>query len=315
MTAKIIDGKNLAVQIREEVKLGVEKIKSEKGILPGLGVILVGENPASEVYVRNKSRACEHVGIYSKTIKLPEDISEEELLDNVDKLNNREDIHGILVQLPLPEHINSEKILFAISPDKDVDGFHPINVGKLITGEETFYPCTPSGIIEIIKRQGIEIKGKEAVIIGRSNIVGKPVAFLLLHNHATVTICHSRTVDLPKVAKRADILIAAVGKPLLVTDEYVKPGAIVIDVGINRIRKEDASEELLNWRKDAFEKRGSTLVGDVDFLKVKEIAGYLTPVPGGVGPLTVAMLMKNTLLSAQRFANKKNLKKRSAKIK
>jgi len=305
LTAKIIDGKSLAAQIREEVKSEVEKLKSEKGIVPGLGVILVGENPASKVYVRNKARACEHVGIYSETIKLHEDISEEELLNNVDKLNNREDIHGILVQLPLPEHINSEKILFAISPDKDVDGFHPINVGKLTTGEETFYPCTPSGIIEIIKRQGIEIKGKEAVIIGRSNIVGKPVAFLLLHNHATVTICHSRTVDLPKVAKRADILIAAVGKPLLVTDEYVKPGAIVIDVGINRIKKEDASEELLNWRKDAFEKRGSTLVGDVDFLKVKEIAGYLTPVPGGVGPLTVAMLMKNTLLSAKRFAQVK----------
>lgn len=300
MTAKIIDGKALAAQIREEVKSGVEKLKSEKGIVPGLGVILVGENPASEVYVRNKARACEHVGIYSETIKLLEDISEEELLNHVDKLNNREDIHGILVQLPLPEHINSEKILFAISPDKDVDGFHPINVGKLTTGEETFYPCTPSGIIEIIKRQGIEIKGKEAVIIGRSNIVGKPVAFLLLHNHATVTICHSRTVDLPKVAKRADILIVAVGKPLIVTDEYVKPGAIVIDVGINRIKKEDASEELLNWRKDAFEKRGSTLVGDVDFLKVKEIAGYLTPVPGGVGPLTVAMLMKNTLKSAKK---------------
>ena len=300
MTAKIIDGKSLAAQIRQEVKSEVEKLKSEKGIIPGLGVILVGENPASEVYVRNKARACEHVGIYSETIKLPEDISEEELLNHVDKLNNREDIHGILVQLPLPEHINSEKILFAISPDKDVDGFHPINVGKLTTGEETFYPCTPSGIIEIIKRQGIEIKGKEAVIIGRSNIVGKPVAFLLLHNHATVTICHSRTVDLPKVAKRADILIVAVGKPFIVTDEYVKPGAIVIDVGINRIKKEDASEELLNWRKDAFEKRGSTLVGDVDFLKVKEIAGYLTPVPGGVGPLTVAMLMKNTLKSAKK---------------
>ncbi|MBU2598448.1 MAG: bifunctional methylenetetrahydrofolate dehydrogenase/methenyltetrahydrofolate cyclohydrolase FolD [Actinobacteria bacterium] len=300
MTANIIDGRALAAQIKEEVKSGVEKLKSEKGIVPGLGVILVGENPASEVYVRNKARACECVGIYSETIKLPEDISEEELLNYVDKLNNREDIHGILVQLPLPEHINSEKILFAISPDKDVDGFHPINVGKLTTGEETFYPCTPSGIIEIIKRQGIEIKGKEAVIIGRSNIVGKPVAFLLLHNHATVTICHSRTVDLPKVAKRADILIVAVGKPFIVTDEYVKPGAIVIDVGINRIKKEDASEELLNWRKDAFEKRGSTLVGDVDFLKVKEIAGYLTPVPGGVGPLTVAMLMKNTLKSAKK---------------
>jgi len=305
LTAKIIDGKALAVQIREEVKSGVEKLKSEKGIVPGLGVILVGENPASKVYVRNKARASEHVGVYSETIKLSEDISEEELLSHVDKLNNREDIHGILVQLPLPEHINSEKILFTIFPDKDVDGFHPINVGKLTTGEETFYPCTPSGIIEIIKREGIEIKGKEAVVIGRSNIVGKPVAFLLLHNHATVTICHSRTVDLPRVAKRADILIVAVGKPLLVTDEYVKSGAIVIDVGINRIKKEDASEELLNWRKDAFEKRGSTLVGDVDFLKVKEIAGYLTPVPGGVGPLTVAMLMKNTLLSAQRSVKTK----------
>ena len=305
MTAKIIDGKALAAQIREEVKSGVEKLKSEKGIVPGLGVILVGENPASKVYVRNKARACEHVGVYSETIKLSEDISEEELLSHVDKLNNRGDIHGILVQLPLPEHINSEKILFTIFPDKDVDGFHPINVGKLTTGEETFYPCTPSGIIEIIKREGIEIKGKEAVVIGRSNIVGKPVAFLLLHNHATVTICHSRTVDLPRVAKRADILIVAVGKPLLVTDEYVKSGAIVIDVGINRIKKEDASEELLNWREDAFEKRGSTLVGDVDFLKVKEIAGYLTPVPGGVGPLTVAMLMKNTLLSAQRSVKTK----------
>ncbi len=304
MTAKIIDGKALAEQIREEVKSGVEKLKSEKGIVPGLGVILVGENPASKVYVRNKARACEHVGIYSETIKLPEEISEEELLEHVNKLNEREDIHGILVQLPLPKHINSEKILLAIYPDKDVDGFHPINVGKLTTGEETFYPCTPSGIIEIIKMQGIEIKGKEAVVIGRSNIVGKPVALLLLHNHATVTICHSRTIDLPNVAKRADILIAAVGRPSLVTDEYVKPGSIVIDVGINRIKKEDASEELLNWRKADFEKKGYTLIGDVDFLKVKDIAGYLTPVPGGVGPLTVAMLMKNTLKSAKKFSAK-----------
>ncbi len=304
MPAKIIDGRALASQIREEVKSGVEKLKEEKGIIPGLGVILVGENPASKVYVRNKARACEHVGIYSETIKLPEEISEEELLEHVNKLNEREDIHGILVQLPLPKHINSEKILLAISPDKDVDGFHPINVGKLTTGEETFYPCTPSGIIEIIKRQGIEIKGKEAVVIGRSNIVGKPVALLLLHNHATVTICHSRTIDLPNVAKRADILIAAVGRPSLVTDEYVKPGSIVIDVGINRIKKEDASEELLNWRKADFEKKGYTLIGDVDFLKVKDIAGYLTPVPGGVGPLTVAMLMKNTLKSAKKFSAK-----------
>lgn len=304
MPAKIIDGRALASQIREEVKSGVEKLKEEKGIIPGLGVILVGENPASKVYVRNKARACEHVGIYSETIKLPEEISEEELLEHVNKLNEREDINGILVQLPLPKHINSEKILLAISPDKDVDGFHPINVGKLTTGEETFYPCTPSGIIEIIKRQGIEIKGKEAVVIGRSNIVGKPVALLLLHNHATVTICHSRTIDLPNVAKRADILIAAVGRPSLVTDEYVKPGSIVIDVGINRIKKEDASEELLNWRKADFEKKGYTLIGDVDFLKVKDIAGYLTPVPGGVGPLTVAMLMKNTLKSAKKFSVK-----------
>jgi len=304
LTAKIIDGRALAEQIREEVKSGVEKLKSEEGIVPGLGVILVGENPASKVYVRNKARACEHVGIYSETIKLPEEISEEELLEHVNKLNEREDIHGILVQLPLPKHINSEKILLAIYPDKDVDGFHPINVGKLTTGEETFYPCTPSGIIEIIKMQGIEIKGKEAVVIGRSNIVGKPVALLLLHNHATVTICHSRTTDLPNVAKRADILIAAVGRPSLVTDEYVKPGSIVIDVGINRIKKEDASEELLNWRKADFEKKGYTLIGDVDFLKVKDIAGYLTPVPGGVGPLTVAMLMKNTLKSAKKFSAK-----------
>ena len=304
MPAKIIDGRALASQIREEVKSGVEKLKEEKGIVPGLGVILVGENPASKVYVRNKARACEHVGIYSETIKLPEEISEEELLEHVNKLNEREDIHGILVQLPLPKHINSEKILLAIYPDKDVDGFHPINVGKLTTGEETFYPCTPSGIIEIIKRQGIEIKGKEAVVIGRSNIVGKPVALLLLHNHATVTICHSRTIDLPNVAKRADILITAVGRPSLVTDEYVKPGSMVIDVGINRIKKEDASEELLNWRKADFEKKGYTLIGDVDFLNVKDIAGYLTPVPGGVGPLTVAMLMKNTLKSAKKFSAK-----------
>lgn len=304
MPAKIIDGRALASQIREEVKSGVEKLKEEKGIIPGLGVILVGENPASKVYVRNKARACEHVGIYSETIKLPEEISEEELLEHVNKLNEREDINGILVQLPLPKHINSEKILLAISPDKDVDGFHPINVGKLTTGEETFYPCTSSGIIEIIKRQGIEIKGKEAVVIGRSNIVGKPVALLLLHNHATVTICHSRTIDLPNVAKRADILIAAVGRPSLVTDEYVKPGSIVIDVGINRIKKEDASEALLNWRKADFEKKGYTLIGDVDFLKVKDIAGYLTPVPGGVGPLTVAMLVKNTLKSAKKFSAK-----------
>lgn len=245
-------------------------------------MILVGNDPASETYVRGKVRACGEVGIHSELICLPESVSEQELLEHVQRLNVDERIHGILVQLPLPKHISEEKVIDAIVPEKDVDGFHPISVGNLVIGKPGFLPCTPHGIMELLRRYEIPLAGKHAVVIGRSNIVGKPVSLLLQRENATVTMCHSKTVDLPSVARQADILIAAVGKPQLVTREYVKPGAVVIDVGINRTPE-------------------GKLVGDVHFDEVREVASYITPVPGGVGPMTIAMLLVNTVQSAQRL--------------
>jgi methylenetetrahydrofolate dehydrogenase (NADP+)/methenyltetrahydrofolate cyclohydrolase len=283
--AQIIDGKALALSLREEIAQEVSALEKDSGIKPGLAAVLVGDDPASAVYVRNKKIACEKAGLYPQEHLLPVSTTQEALLALIHKLNADPKIHGILVQLPLPSHIESRLILQAVSSEKDADGFHPINVGRLVAGDPVFVPCTPKGVIHMIDSTGIDIAGKRAVVIGRSNIVGKPVAMLLLHRHATVTICHSRTKDLPSVVRGADIVIAAIGKPFFVTPDMVKEGAVVIDVGINRLAD-------------------GKLVGDVDFDRVKERAGWITPVPGGVGPMTIAMLLQNTLESAQRFAKK-----------
>ena len=275
----IIDGKKISTEIKDELKEQVAKLK-EEGVEVTLAVVKVGEDPASAVYVRNKEKSCEYIGINSKKIEMPEETTEEELLALVDDLNTDPAINGILVQLPLPKHIDENKILLAIDPMKDVDGFHPVNVGKMVIGEESFLPCTPAGIIEMIKRSGLDIEGKECVIIGRSNIVGKPMAILMLRENATVTVTHSRTKDLPEVCKRADIIVAALGKAKFVTKDFVKEGAIIIDVGMDR--DEDGK-----------------LCGDVDFDEVKDIASAITPVPGGVGPMTVTMLLVNCLRSVE----------------
>jgi methylenetetrahydrofolate dehydrogenase (NADP+) / methenyltetrahydrofolate cyclohydrolase len=279
--SEIIDGKKVSQHIREEVASEVGKLKNETGTIPGLAAVLVGDNPASEIYVRNKRKACEQVGIYSEEYKLSKETTQNELLSLIDKLNDNKKIHGILVQLPLPEQIDSTKILRSVSPSKDVDGFHPENVGLLVEGNPRFISCTPNGIMKLLDFYNIEIKGKEAVVVGRSNIVGKPTAILLLHRHATVTVCHSRTARLDEVTRRADILVAAIGRPNFITEDMVKEGAVVIDVGINR------NEE-------------GKLIGDVDFEAVREKASFITPVPGGVGPMTIAMLLWNTLESAKR---------------
>ncbi len=282
MSAKIIDGKAIAKSMKEEFKQEVANLK-EKGITPGLSVILVGNNPASESYVKMKAKDCIEIGMNSEVIRMEASISQEELLAEVNRLNNDDHVHGILVQLPLPKHIEEEAIINAINPEKDADGFHPINVGKMMIGEgDAYLPCTPNGIIELIHRTGEDIKGKHAVVIGRSNIVGKPVSILLLQENATVTICHSKTKNIKEVAKQADILVAAIGRAQMITEEYVKPGAIVIDVGTNRLES-------------------GKLVGDVDFDGVEKIAGYITPAPGGVGPMTRTMLLKNTLEAAKKI--------------
>jgi len=284
VSALIIDGKGLAFTLREALAEDVKELERVSGIRPGLAAVLVGDDPASAVYVKNKKLACEKAGIYPQEHRLPASTTQQALLELIHRLNADNRIHGILVQLPLPSHIDSRVILEAVSPDKDADGFHPVNVGHLVGGEPIFVPCTPKGVIQMIDSTGESIAGKRAVVIGRSNIVGKPVAMLLLHRHATVTICHSRTKDLPDVVREADIVVAAIGKPHFVTVEMVKAGAIVIDVGINRLAD-------------------GTLVGDVDFDRVKERAGWITPVPGGVGPMTIAMLLQNTLESAKRKAH------------
>lgn len=291
MTAQLIDGKATAAAIHEEIKAEVEILKAEHGVIPGLATVLVGENPASQFYVRSKQKRCAEVGIRSFGHEPPADSTQEEVEDLVAQLNANPEVHGILVQLPLPEHMDEERVLAAVGLDKDVDGFHPVNIGRLaMKGREPmFAPCTPSGIIELLDRYGIEMAGKEAVVLGRSNIVGLPVAMLLLKRNATITTCHSRTQNVPATCRQANILIAAVGHPNMVKADWVKPGAAVIDVGINRV-------------DDASRKRGYRIVGDVDFEEVKEVAGYLTPVPGGVGPMTIAMLLRNTLTAAKRSA-------------
>jgi methylenetetrahydrofolate dehydrogenase (NADP+) / methenyltetrahydrofolate cyclohydrolase len=277
---RIIDGNKIAQDIRNEVRQKTILLKEQMDIIPGLAVVLVGEDPASQVYVGRKAKACAEVGFLSREYKLPAETDEEKLLKIIKKLNKDKFIHGILVQLPLPKHISTEKIIAAIDPRKDVDGFHPYNVGGLVTGAPLFIPCTPRGIMELLSRSGIELAGKEAVVVGRSNIVGKPIALLLLAQNATVTMCHSKTKDLPLVTGRADVLIAAIGKPHMIKANMVKEGAVVIDVGVNRL--EDGK-----------------LAGDVAFVEVAAKASFITPVPGGVGPMTIAMLMKNTLDAAR----------------
>lgn len=277
--AQIIDGKLVSKQVKERVANEVTQLK-KKGVTPGLAVIIVGEDPASQVYVRNKERACEEVGFYSEKIALPESTTQQELNNLILELNERKDINGILCQLPLPKHLDDKEVINLINPIKDVDAFHPVNVGAIMIGDYSFLPCTPAGVMELIHSTGVEISGKKAVVIGRSNIVGKPMAMLLLHENATVEITHSRTVDLKSVTSQADILVAAIGKAKFVTADMVKEGAVVIDVGMNR------------------DKNGK-LCGDVDFEDVKDKCSAITPVPGGVGPMTIAMLMQNTLTAAK----------------
>ena len=292
MAAQIIDGKSIAQSIREEIKIKTEALKT-KGITPCLAVILVGSNPASVSYVTGKQKALAEVGMNDRSVRLPESTTEQELISLIQELNADKSVHGILVQLPLPQHIDEEKIILAIDPAKDVDGFHPVNIGNLVIGKKSFLPCTPHGIIVLLKRMNIETDGKSAVVIGRSNIVGKPAALLLARKdiNATVTICHSGTKNIADITRRADILIAAAGRANIVTADMVKEGAAVIDVGINRI-------------PDASKKSGFRLAGDVDFENVKEKAAFITPVPGGVGPMTIAMLMANTLEAAENTAAK-----------
>ncbi len=300
MAAIILDGNHISAEIRNEVAEEVKALAA-RGVRPGLAAVLVGSDPASEIYVRNKVRACEQLGIYSEKLTPPSMISSEELLEVVAQLNRRDDIDGILVQLPLPKQVDSKRILLAVDPAKDVDGFHPMNVGYLSTGRPGLVPCTPAGCVEILRRSSIPIEGAEAVVVGRSDIVGKPVAMLLTNGNATVTICHSRTRNLPEVCRRADILIAAIGRAGFITPEMVKPGATVIDVGINRVTDCKQFESFFAGdaaREKQFAEKGSTLVGDVH-PKVTQVAGALTPVPGGVGPLTIAMLMANTVKAAK----------------
>jgi methylenetetrahydrofolate dehydrogenase (NADP+)/methenyltetrahydrofolate cyclohydrolase len=292
MAAKIIDGKEVAAQMRSELAQQVATLK-KSGITPGLAVVLVGEDPASKSYVTAKEHACHDIGIYSDDNRLPADTSQKDLMALVHKLNNDPKIHGILVQLPLPKHLNESEVLLAIDPARDVDGFHPVNVGKMVVGEEAFLPCTPHGIIQLLVRSNVKLDGAEVVVVGRSNIVGKPIANMLIQKsptgNATVTVCHTRTRNLAEHVRRADIIIAAAGRPNTVTADMVRDGAVVIDVGVNRI-------------EDASKKNGFRLVGDVDFDAVSKKASLITPVPGGVGPMTITMLLYNTVESAKRTA-------------
>ena len=295
MSAKIISGTEVAKAIREELKTEVAELKEKHAVVPGLVTILVGEDPASQSYVSAKNKTAHALGIHSEQVTLPADTNEQDLLAIVEKYNKDKNIHGILVQLPLPKHINETNVLYAIDPAKDVDGFHPVNVGKMVVGEECFLPCTPHGILELLVRSGVETSGAEVVVIGRSNIVGKPIANLMLQKrkggNATVTLCHTRTKDMAAHCKRADIIIAAVGVPKMVTADMVKDGVVIIDVGVNRIGKTAEGKAIL--------------AGDVDFDAVKEKASYITPVPGGVGPMTITMLMKNTVQAARQTASLK----------
>lgn len=286
-TAEIIDGKSISQSLRQQLKSDIEAMQKE-GITPGLAVVIVGDDPASKTYVQSKHKACQKLGMHSEVIRLKEQSSEEELLNVIQQLNADEAIHGILVQLPLPKHISEEQIINAIRPEKDVDGFHPVNVGQLVIGEGGFIPCTPHGIIKMMKAKGIAIEGKHAVVIGRSNIVGKPVSLLLLQENATVTMCHSRTKNLAEISKQADILVVALGKAEMIGKEYISPGTTVIDVGINRLQD-------------------GRLVGDVNFEEAKQVAEYITPVPGGVGPMTITMLLYNTVEAAKRLGMKQTV--------
>jgi methylenetetrahydrofolate dehydrogenase (NADP+)/methenyltetrahydrofolate cyclohydrolase len=301
VSATILDGNKIRDQIKAELAGQIQELKAA-GITPGLAAVLVGENPASQIYVRSKVKTCESLGLYSEKISLPADTSQEKLLALVDSLNHRDEIDGILIQLPLPAQIDSKRVLEAVDPAKDVDGFHPINVGRLVAGTPGLVPCTPAGIIEILIRSQIPIKGARAVVVGRSDIVGKPVAMLLLHQHATLTVCHSRTRDLPAVAREGDILVAAMGKAGFVTGDFIKPGATVIDVGINRLTTPEEVRRIYHDPSgplQELEAKGSVLVGDVQPEDAREKAGAFTPVPGGVGPLTIAMLMSNTVRAAR----------------
>ena len=288
---KLIDGKQLAQNLRGEISAGVERLKAEKGVTPGLAVILVGDNPASVSYVTAKEKACAEAGMLSREIRLPAETTEADLVALVGELNDDPAIHGILVQLPVPKHISDKAVIDAIAPEKDVDGFTPVNVGRMMIGERCFLPCTPHGIIKLIEFSGMDLKGKHAVVIGRSNIVGKPVAALLSRKetNATVTLCHTGTPDVGKFTREADVVVVAAGRPNTLTGDMLKPGAVVIDVGVNRV-------------PDATKPKGFRLVGDADFESCAKVAGAITPVPGGVGPMTITMLLWNTLESARRFA-------------
>jgi len=295
VAAKIIDGRQIAAQMREELKQRIAVLR-QRGIQPGLAVILAGDDPASQSYVKSKAKACAEIGIYSVDNRLPAAVSEEELLSRIEQFNRNERVHGILVQLPLPEHIDEVRVLMAISPEKDVDGFHPVNVGKMVIGQRCFLPCTPHGIVQMLVRSGVQLEGAEVVIVGRSNIVGKPLANLLIQKsrlgNATVTVCHTKTRNLAEHVQRADIVIAAAGRPRTITAEMVREGAVVIDVGVNRV-------------EDPAAKNGYRLVGDVDFESVQQKASMITPVPGGVGPMTITMLLYNTVESAERAAERR----------
>ena len=287
--AKLIDGKQIAEKVRTDIKSRVDKLKTA-GVTPGLGVVLVGDNPASISYVTAKERACDQLGMYSREVRLPQETTEQELLKIVQEMNNDTEIHGILVQLPLPRQIDENRIIMAIKPEKDVDGFHPVSIGKMVLGQDCFLPCTPNGILKLLEESGVETSGAEVVVVGRSNIVGKPIANLLFRKskpgNATVTVCHTGTKDIASHTRRADILVVAAGRPRTVTGDMVKPGAVVIDVGVNRV-------------PDESRKRGYRLEGDADFASVEKVAGMITPVPGGVGPMTITMLMFNTVASAE----------------
>jgi len=299
--AQWLDGKAIAQEIQSEVAREVERLSS-RGVKPGLAVVLVGDNPASHVYVRGKVKTCQALGMLSEKVELPADSDTDRVMDAVETLNRRSDIHGLLVQVPLPPQVDGRRVLHAIRPEKDVDGFHPYNVGLLVAGSARLKPCTPAGIIEIFKRRGLPLAGRRAVVIGRSDIVGKPLAIMFMQEHATVTICHSRTEDLPAVAREADVLVAAMGKPAFVDGSYVKPGAVVIDVGVNRVDSVEAIRRIFGddqQRLAEHAQKGYTLVGDVHAGSVFPKCSYITPVPGGVGPLTIAMLMANTVRAAQ----------------
>jgi methylenetetrahydrofolate dehydrogenase (NADP+)/methenyltetrahydrofolate cyclohydrolase len=289
----------VAEAIRAELREQIDRLRSA-GVTPGLGVLLVGDNPASAVYVRSKTRSCEELGMFQETRHLPASATTEEVVAVVEEFNRRPEVHGILVQLPLPPQVDTVRVLDLVDPRKDVDGFHPDNVGRLVQKRPRFVPCTPAGIMELLRRHGLGVAGRRAVVVGRSDIVGKPMALLLLHADATVTLCHSRTQDLPAVTREADVLVAAIGRPGLIRREHVKPGAVVVDVGMNRIERVEEARELLEPERQAtFAAKGHALVGDVAYPAVREVASAITPVPGGVGPLTIALLMKNTVEAAR----------------